>query len=70
MDAFYHVVGTFFRMGSDFITATCPAELRTAIEQQQTIGVQMMVRGFLATGWMGALELSGVKNPERKTNTL
>ena len=30
----------------------------------------MMVRGFLATGWMDALKLAGVKNPERKMNTL
>ena len=33
-------------------------------------GVHMMVRGFLTTGWMNALELVGVKNPERKINTL
>ena len=59
-----------FRKGDDFITVKCPIELRTAIGQQKTIGVQIMVRGFLATGWMDALELAGVKNPERKINTL
>ena len=34
------------------------------------IGVQMIMRIFLVTGWMDTLELAGVKEPERKMNAL
>ena len=59
MDAFCHVV-TIFCKENYFITATCPNELREAIDQQEMIGVQIMVRRFLAIDWMDALELEGV----------
>ena len=49
---------------------TCDTHLKTAIQAQQMIGFDMMMRGFLAKDWMEALIRQGVPSPERKMNAL
>ena len=44
--------------------------VQDAIAQQQAIGLNMMIRGFLANGWMAALVDSGTPYPERRMKTL
>ena len=51
-------------------TAEYSTPVQEAIDQQRKIGLNMMVRGFLAEGWMAALVESGTPKPERRMKTL
>ena len=44
--------------------------LRDAIEQQEAIGINMMIRGFFATGWVLAIKDNECSQPERAMNAL
>ena len=46
------------------------SDIKEAIRQQQEIGVHLMLRGFLAKGWMTAIEAAGASHPERRMNAL
>ena len=57
--------------GSDnYIWETYGTKLRDTIAAHQKIGIPMMLRRFLAKGWMEAIEETGVSSPERKMNAL
>ena len=49
---------------------TYDKKIRETILAQQKIGFVMMLRGFLAKGWMEAMIRQGFPSPERKMNTL
>ena len=42
------------------------AKVRKRIVQQRNIEAPMMLRGFLAKGWLETLEEAGVPSPDRK----
>ena len=43
---------------------------RETIVAQQKIGFPMVIRGFLARGWLETMEEEGVSSPDRKMNAL
>ena len=70
LDAFCHVVKTELEGKGRFILPGHKGSISKAIQQQEQIGFNMMIRGFLAQGWMEALIEAKVDNPERRMNTL
>lgn len=72
-----HIRDAFFSIIEATLAGTTPTpkptqtqQVQDAIMQQTSIGFDMMLRGFLASKWMTALEDSGVQAPERKMNAL
>ncbi len=55
---------------NDFESDSHTPDIAHAIQQQRRIGTHMMLRGYLANGWMTALENAGVEHPDRKMNAL
>jgi len=70
MEAICHVIKAETEGNSPIIRRTFPPQVVTAIKQQVRIGTSLMLRGFLATGWMTAMRDAGVKKPERQMNKL
>ena len=72
-----HIRDAFFSVIEATLAGTTPTpkpnqtqQIQDAILQQAPIGFDMMLRGFLASKWMTALEDSGVQAPERLMNAL
>jgi hypothetical protein len=70
LEAFCRLLEVDSKGGSKFELSTHVPAVVEAIQQQKTIGVHLMHRGYLATGWFDAIESAGVSNPERKMNIL
>ena len=68
--AFVEVLEKYLNGGGGYVSPAYITSIKKAIIQQQRIGVNMMARGFLARGWMDALEENGVDKPERKMEAL
>ena len=66
LDAFFHVIQCEMEDTGNLVKETYDTHLKTAIRAQQTIGFDMMMRGFLAHKWMEALIRQGVPSPEQK----
>ena len=56
LGAFYHVIKIECKREKNYEKRSYGSEIKEAIRQQQKIGVHLMLRGFLAKGWMIAIE--------------
>ena len=70
LEAFFHVILCEMEGTGIPVKETYNTHLKTAIRAQQTISLDMMMRGFLAHGRIEALIRQGVPSPERKMNAL
>ena len=70
LEAFCHVLQCEMDGRGNPVKDTYDAHLQAAIRAQQNIGRDMMMRGFLAKGWLDALIRQGVPTPEQKMNAL
>ena len=52
LEAFCHVIKTEYKGKKDYIRRSYAAEIKEVIRQQQMIGIDLMLRGFLEKGWM------------------
>ena len=70
LDDFFHVIQCEMEGTRNPEKETYDTHLKTAIRAQQTIGFDMMMRGFLAHEWMEALIRQGVPSLKQKMNQL
>ena len=70
LEAFFHVIICKMEGTVNPIKEKYDIHLKTAIRAQQTIGLDMMMRGFVAHKRIEALIQQGVPSPERKMNAL
>ena len=70
LEAFFQVIQCEMEGTGNPVKETYNTHLKTAIRAQQTIGFDMMMRGFLAHERMEALIRQGVPSPEQKMNAL
>ena len=59
VDAFCHVIKTECKEETTYVKRSYDPEIKEAIREQQQIGIHLMLRGFLAMGWMKAIEKAG-----------
>ena len=55
LEAFFHVILCEMEVTQNPVKETYDTHLKMAIRAQQTIGLDMMMRGFLAHEWIEAL---------------
>ena len=65
LEALCHVIQCEMDGEGNPVKKTHDTLLKTAIQAQQMIGFDMMMRGFLAKDWMEALMRQGVPSPEQ-----
>jgi hypothetical protein len=70
MEAICRVLEVTSKGGDNVDLPTHIEPVADAIKQQKTIGLHLLHRGYLATGWFDAIEKAGVSNPDRKMNVL
>ena len=70
MEAFCHVIRVECKGEDNFEKRSFGPVIKNAIRQQQDIGIHLMLRDFLAQGWMTAISAAGSSHPERRMNTL
>ena len=68
--AFVELVRTYLRGSTMGNLNRYKQSLRDAIEQQEAIGINMMIRGFFATGWVMAIKDHECSHPDRTMNAL
>ena len=64
-----HTVKTEYKGEITYEKRSYDPEIKEAIRQQQKTGIHLMLRGFLAKGWMTAVEKVGASHPEQRMNT-
>ena len=67
---FCEVMRKYLNNKTNYISSVYIPAVKEAIKQQLNIGMKYFPRGFLARGWLTALEDSGTPNPDRKMNLL
>ena len=70
LEAFCHVIKIECKGDTNYEKRAYDSYIKEAFRQQQEIGVHMMLRDFLAKGWMAAIEAAGSPNPEHQMNIL
>lgn len=68
--AFLALVTNYFRGSTIRNLNKYKPSLREAIEQQEQIGINMMIRGFFAIGWLSAIKDYECSQPDRAMNAL
>ena len=62
---FRHAIQTEYKRKTTHKKRPYDLEIKEAIKQQQKIGIDLMLRGFLAEGWMTVIEKVGASRSER-----
>ena len=70
MEAFCNILRSVSDNKSVEVKDTYSPELREAFRQQKLIGFNLLSRGFIAEGWLNALESAGLRHPDRQMNAL
>ena len=70
MEAICHILRSLGDNKLAEVKDTYSPELREAFRQQKLIGFDLLSRGYIAKGWLNALESAGLRSPERQMNAL
>ena len=70
LEAFFHVILCVMEGMGNPVKDAYDTHAKMVIRAQQTIGLDMMMRGFLSHEWIEALMQQGTPSPEQKMNAL
>ena len=70
MEAICHILRSFGDNSLAEVKDTYSPELQEAFRQQKLVGFNFLSRGYIAKGWLTALEAAGLRNPDRQINSL
>ena len=70
MEAICHILRSFGDNSLAEVKDTYSPELQEAFRQHKLVGFNLLSRGYIAKGWLTALEAAGLRNPDRQINSL
>ena len=68
--ALHKLIASYFKGGPILAFTSFDPAIQEAVREQQSVGTDMLLRGFLVRGWCRALTQIGVQKPEHTTKSI